>query len=284
MEFSKMESIKLFYLYGTFFCILTVVNAYLVPNYCCLKCGSRHVMCKYKKSGIREHCKHISKISLTSREKLAALTTLNTVRSDAALGRYDDLKAFARNMRKLEWDDELEMMAVRWAEQCGPPNTQDPCRDTIFYSVGQVVYFEYGQNPIERMVRGAYRHQKCKFLKHPYHITDYCLPNLNFPGWNVQNYAQGALYENYKVGCALQQTNHFTQLICNFAPGIITRDKEIAMFTRLRDQICDSCPNNTECHAPFPGLCTFTNEASTLQCRYFTSFLIFIGISKMWLI
>ncbi|KAA0203787.1 hypothetical protein HAZT_HAZT002555 [Hyalella azteca] len=78
----------------------------------------RHTMCSF----MPKQCPGKMLIrtgELTCHDKERILTKHNMLRQEAALGQVRGQPA-AINMKTMVWDDELAMVAQRWADQCMP--------------------------------------------------------------------------------------------------------------------------------------------------------------------
>ncbi|CAH0725243.1 unnamed protein product, partial [Brenthis ino] len=77
------------------------------------------------------NCGDYESLITTVKEKQDVLDKLNSRRSKIASGEIRSLPS-AENMMKLIWNDELELFAQRWADQCvksSSYNETDSCRD-----------------------------------------------------------------------------------------------------------------------------------------------------------
>jgi len=83
-------------------------------DYCAL--GADHIMCKFK--GPSSSCAQKTKSSgMSQASKEAVLAKHNELRRKVAKGEEAGQPG-ASNMRELVWDEELEAIAQRWADQC----------------------------------------------------------------------------------------------------------------------------------------------------------------------
>merc|ERR1712055_701703 len=83
-------------------------------DYCAL--GASHTMCKFK--GPSSSCTQKTKSrGMTQASKEAVLAKHNELRRKVAKGEEAGQPG-ASNMRELVWDEELEAIAQRWADQC----------------------------------------------------------------------------------------------------------------------------------------------------------------------
>lgn len=83
-------------------------------------------------------------MKFTEGEKYMILDAHNTVRNKVASGAEQrgakGAQPSAANMRRLEWDEELAVIAEVWASQCSP--THDRCRDVERFPVGQNIVMD----------------------------------------------------------------------------------------------------------------------------------------------
>merc|ERR1712055_307662 len=91
-------------------------------DYCAL--GAGHTMCKFK--GPSSSCTQKTKSrGMTQASKEAVLAKHNELRRKVAKGEEAGQPG-ASNMRELVWDEELEAIAQRWADQCTLGHYKDP--------------------------------------------------------------------------------------------------------------------------------------------------------------
>ncbi|CAG5100046.1 Similar to Venom allergen 5 (Vespula vulgaris) [Cotesia congregata] len=105
----------------------------LVENYCHL--CTRHTMCRYPFDDVSPNCKNIEHGDLDPEEILSILNQHNLRRNFIASGKEirgnPGPQPPAKNMMELSWDDELAVLARRWALQC--VLSKDECRDVSEY-------------------------------------------------------------------------------------------------------------------------------------------------------
>lgn len=109
----------------------TDLNGKHIPHTACAGCGPAH-RCG---EGARP-------LPTTPEARRAFLARHNAHRNSVAKGaakfgrgRSEAAVPRAANMRKLEWDEELEYTARCWANRCEPPEVEDPCRRTERFPV-----------------------------------------------------------------------------------------------------------------------------------------------------
>lgn len=101
-------------------------------------CG-KHTMCLYETDKPGPSCKGFIRVDFTQEEMDAIVDVHNRIRNYVSLGsakmENGENQPKASNMRKMEWDEELAKLALRWASQC--VFTYDRCRDVPRFPVGQ---------------------------------------------------------------------------------------------------------------------------------------------------
>lgn len=117
------------------YCLICCMN--IKENSVGKTCG-KHTMCIYSdKPG--PTCKGFISIRFTKDEITAIVDIHNTIRNWVAMGWErrggPGPQPRASNMRMVEWDAELALLANRWAAQC--VFAHDLCRDLAVYPVGQ---------------------------------------------------------------------------------------------------------------------------------------------------
>ncbi|XP_014469499.1 PREDICTED: venom allergen 3-like [Dinoponera quadriceps] len=117
----------------------------IATNYCnlksCVNYGNIHTMCKYTSSTPASTCSKWEKAGLTDAEKKTIVTLHNQLRRKVAAGKETrgnpGPQPAAATMPDLTWDNELAMVAQRWANQC--KYGHDACRNIERFQVGQNV-------------------------------------------------------------------------------------------------------------------------------------------------
>ncbi|KAH0539614.1 hypothetical protein KQX54_006194 [Cotesia glomerata] len=108
-----------------------------VENYCHL--CTRHTMCRYPFDDVSPNCKNIEHGDLDPEEIISIVNQHNLRRNFIASGKEirgnPGPQPPAKNMMELSWDDELAVLARRWALQC--VLSKDECRDVTRFQVWQ---------------------------------------------------------------------------------------------------------------------------------------------------
>ena len=126
-----------------FVLLLLVVAHGAIGQYCNLRScnGRQHTMCSYGPGG-RAGCRENT---LTATDRNTILNTHNRLRREIRDGKHAGLGLPpAQEMPDLSWDEELERIAQRWANQC--VQGHDQCRDKQNgVSVGQNAAWSFGR-------------------------------------------------------------------------------------------------------------------------------------------
>ncbi|KAJ8970273.1 hypothetical protein NQ314_001303 [Rhamnusium bicolor] len=145
----------------------------------------------------------------------------------------------ASNMRAVEWDPELELLANRWAAQCGQ----------------SIAMGNFALNNDLSFIVNWYDNVEM-FDKND--ILNYGIKYENrYP--SPSQYAQLVWAETYQIGCArvaFQRANgsdvsYKEHFICNYGPtGNIPGQRMYKI-----GEPCSECPDGTACDTEYPGLC-----------------------------
>ncbi|XP_028175778.1 uncharacterized protein LOC114364001 [Ostrinia furnacalis] len=239
-------------------------------------CGSnvcnnskQHTLCKFKSSGPGPNCIGYQKTVTTDDQKNALLEKINSQRNKIAAG---EVRSFppAENMMKLEWNEELEVSAQRWADQCvsqGATDIQDDCRDLVTVAVGQNIASVYGEAPglsPLSLVDVWYM----ELLNSNSSILKRYLPSINkgFPHYDY--FTQLVWARSTEVGCggakfqerlkdtkdSRNRTVH--RLVCNFAPG----GNILGEPVYSEGPPCSRCPDGGTCDLEHTALCSKNNK------------------------
>ncbi|KAG5891076.1 hypothetical protein JTB14_028279 [Gonioctena quinquepunctata] len=157
----------------------------------------------------------------------------------------------ASNMRTVEWDEELALVANRWAEQC--TFTYDQCRDVRRYPVGQNI--AKGNSAFSSDISFIIDwYDNVDMLKEE-DVGDFQIRSSHA----LAQYTQLIWAETYQIGCArvaFQQAKganvtYREHFICNYGP---TGNIPSQPIYRI-GEACSSCPDGTGCTVEYPGLC-----------------------------
>ncbi|XP_073992764.1 scoloptoxin SSD552-like [Rhodnius prolixus] len=225
-------------------------------TYCCMRCGTNHVMCKYPLPGPGPACEQLIQSGLIDADKKMVLDVHNELRNYVASGKLKQYPAKSANMRELEWDDELELFAKRHAEQCIPKD-ESVCCDSIRFRVGQ--NYAVGRSftkekltTIEQHVRNWYHgFNNCGSKKNI--CTEYTFAyDFTQMTWG-NSYKLGCSYSEFEVSKLIKNAKVLTNiLICNYAPLGNMRGQTPFVV----GEPCSACSNGTKCSEKYPSLCT----------------------------
>lgn len=220
-------------------------------NYCTI--DFNHTMCLYQ--GPSETCSEMAiSRGLTDDARQTVLDEHNQYRSRVANGEEPGQPP-AANMRMLVWNDELEKIAQRWADQC--IYNHDQIRNKLnFDSVGQNLYTssfsrqesaDDVQNTVIRAVELWYNEVTNPGFS-PENIDPF---RFEFP---TGHYSQVVWAETSELGCGLtyyQDTDGWykTLIVCNYA--ISGNMQNVPMY--ITGAAGSRCPEDTQANED--GLC-----------------------------
>jgi len=211
-------------------------------DYCAI--SQRHTMCRF--SGLSSSCSRnlVSNFrGLSEAGKRIILDRHNELRSRVAQGQERNQPS-ASNMRKLVWNDELAVIAQRWADQC--TFGHDPERSKLDRtSVGQnVATFSNSRKFSWAEIESSYLAQSAQNWYDE-------VTNPGFSRWNIKpfqfssgtgHYTQVVWAETREVGCGLvyylDGSWYTTLVVCNYAVAGNMAGGE--MYKEGRS--CSSCP------------------------------------------
>ncbi|KAJ2952246.1 hypothetical protein O0L34_g4523 [Tuta absoluta] len=247
-------------------CYIVFLSACSAKNYCGSNyCNNtkQHTLCQYQSSDPARHCVEYEKTIRTAKEKQAILDKLNSRRNKVAGGEIRSLPA-AENMMKLEWNEELELSAQRWANQCvkhSSPDIKDTCRDLVSMSVEQNIATIYGEAPgltplalvdvwymellnINASVLPRYKKSKDAGYSHYDYFTQLVWAKSKQVGCG------GVKFKERLQDLGNDKKRAVYRLVCNFAPA-----GNIINQTVYDDgPPCSRCPDAT-CDSVYKALC-----------------------------
>merc|ERR1712080_54462 len=209
--------------------------------------NAEHTMCKY--TGIGSVCtadpNHIT--GFTTAGKDLILQKHNELRSKVASGNEAGQPA-ATNMRRLVWNQELETVAQRWADQCtfGHDDSRNKIDGTY---VGQNAYIAYNsrastQEALMAAMDGA---------------VQAWYDEVTNPGFSAENidpyafssgtghYTQVVWAETTELGCGWSYFKdgswYKSLVVCNYAKG----GNMIGASMYQTGTACSACPAGTSC-------------------------------------
>lgn len=224
----------------------------LHSEYCSLEC--KHTMCKYPETAATCMDGTIFR-EMDQAGKDTMLLRHNQLRQKVANGEEENQPA-AGNMRKLVWNEELEMIAQRWSDQC--VFDHDEVRSKLDGSpAGQNAYL--GKSSAEKT--------KDEVMEGLGAVVDAWYDEVTDPGFSadsidpyvfshgIGHYTQVVWAEAEEVGCGMVYYKNgmwYEELIiCNYAPG--GNVEEGSMY--LEGEGCSLCDEGFSCDEEFGGLC-----------------------------
>jgi len=215
-----------------------------------------HTLCQYQDFG--RNCGRTGPIfrGLTEGEKSMVVDMHNKFRSRVAQGREGrgspGPQKPASNMLELTWDNELELIGQRWADQCDFGH--DTVRGVSRFSVGQNVYeasdFNEGPIDLKRAVNGWYSEVD--------NVSNKLVDKFQFMS-GTGHYTQMVWASTYKIGCgyAAYRKRNFVKkfIVCNYGDAGNLLNAPMYQVGRP----CSKCPANI-CSRRFPGLCPVPGE------------------------
>ncbi|XP_068218381.1 uncharacterized protein [Palaemon carinicauda] len=226
-------------------------------------CGftSQHTLCIH--AGIGETCgNQVQARGVGAQDAALILAQHNQLRSRVAMGQEGrgapGPQPQASNMRLLEWDDELALVAQSHADQCIFEHECSDCRRVSRFGVGQNLFISFQSNFDNRIQWGraikAWYDEVAEFSPGAIQPFQFSTP--------VGHYTQMMWWNTYKVGCGytmFKDGSWWKKLYtCNYGPGgnIIFSEMYRA------GSPCSSCPAGTTCSLQYPGLCSPTTFSS----------------------
>ncbi|XP_042240701.1 CRISP/Allergen/PR-1-like [Homarus americanus] len=215
---------------------------------------SRHTLCKF--SGVGPRCgSQVMARGVGAQDAAAIVAQHNQLRSRVAMGqeRRGDPgpQPQAANMRLLEWDDELAVVAQGHADQCVFEHECSDCRRVSRFGVGQNLFISFQSNFDTQI-------QWNRAIKAWYdEVVDFDPSDIKPFQFStaVGHYTQMMWWNTYTVGCGFtmyEDGGWWKKLYtCNYGPG------GNIIFSQMyrRGSPCSSCPEGTTCSLQYSGLC-----------------------------
>jgi len=219
-------------------------------DYCALDSG--HTMCKYQGPSAACTGKTIFR-QLDATGKQAILDKHNELRRKVAKGEEAGQPA-AANMKQMVWNDELEAIAQRWADQCefGHDSVRTKLDGT---SVGQNAYIGYSSAAAaEATVQAGMGGPAQNWYDE---VTNPGFSSANISpfvfDYGAGHYTQVVWAESEELGCAVvyfKDSNWYKDLvICNY--WVAGNMQGASMYTA--GAACSPCPAGYSCNN---GLCS----------------------------
>ncbi|XP_044004024.1 uncharacterized protein LOC122849393 [Aphidius gifuensis] len=181
--------------------------------------GELHTMCKFPTMEAGPACYRLDSYDLTKKEKQDILDAHNKFRAIVASGKESRGQGGpqpAGIIPPLKWDNELALVAQRWAMQCD--FNHDKCRHIERYHVGQ--------NLAIRGVSSGYEKDVANGVKDWYDEVEFYNPQhvqkLNFAK-ETGHYTQLVWGKTTHVGCGIakyyDKKYYQVYLVCNYGPA-----------------------------------------------------------------
>nr|XP_023015804.1 venom allergen 3-like isoform X2 [Leptinotarsa decemlineata] len=252
--------------------LIIVFQVASATDYCKICENGTHTMCLFNE-GPGPNCLDYKKIEITDQMKKSIVDIHNDIRNHVASGRETRGRLGgqppAADMSQLVWDEELSLMAQRWADQCVNINAtfqHDFCRKTDRFDVGQNILTAVTINSnlpeIANLILSWYKQ-----------VSDVIPSDIKyFSGIRrgqlvIGQYTQLVWAKTEYVGCALsvfkesknnKVYNH--RFICNYGPAGNVIGAPIYQIGRP----CSKCPSK-ECDIIRSSLCRGSDEMSAMS-------------------
>ncbi|XP_047525717.1 peptidase inhibitor 16-like [Pieris napi] len=230
------------------------VNSEKICELCYQNNGSKNPICKFQKSPATNCYMHETLLK-SDKDKDEILDKINSRRNKVASGAIRSLPP-AKNMLKLEWNDELALLAQRWADQCLSNDLMDEC--TGNGTIGQNIGTLYGEAPSlsPATLVDLWYMELLSFNSNI--ISDY-RPSTTTRHAHYEYFTQLIWANNRQVGCGAVKfqersgiKNRTVQrLVCNFLPG--GNIKEQSVYNEGNP--CSDCPFKSDCDSKYTFLC-----------------------------
>ncbi|XP_032513167.2 uncharacterized protein LOC116767100 isoform X2 [Danaus plexippus] len=243
-------------------------------NYCnsdfCID-SKEPILCNLHNNGPSKDCSHYEKLLKTEKDKQDILNKINQRRNKVASGDIRSLPP-AANMLKMEWNEQLEISAQRWADQCFNSSVierRDVCTNLVNETVGQNVATIYGEAPgltISSLVDIWYM----ELLNMNSSLVSRYRPSSLTRLSEYDNFTQLVWAETNRVGCAavkfkeMERNETVYRLVCNFAPS----GNRFGDSVYNEGQSCSRCPSNLSCDSQFRNLCCIIKNNTSEQVIY----------------
>jgi len=222
-------------------------------TYCVL--NPAHTMCRF--TGPSATCNAVFR-QLDQTAKDLILSKHNELRTKVALGNEAPQPA-ASNMRKLVWNDELETIAQRWADQCPTStNPHDDVRNKLDDTpVGQNVYFASSSAKVPDADVLATMAAPVQAWYDEVTTPGFTSTNINpfvFVA-TVGHYTQVVWADTDELGCGLvyyEDSGFRTVLVCNYA----TAGNVVSGSMYTEGVACADCPATHAVCSATDGLCS----------------------------
>merc|ERR1712215_20615 len=204
-----------------------------------------HTMVKYKTPS--KICKQRGTLRhLWGKAKDLIVKTHNELRQKVAAGlETNGNQPAASNMRKVVWNNEIAMIAQKWANQCkfGHDQSRNKCDGKY---VGQNVYWSSVMMKTQKeQLKGVVDAIKSWYseVKKPFTTS------IDPFKWNSAcgHYTQVVWAETSEVGCGFSSNKAGTNIVCNYAVG----GNMIGGTMYKKGPGCSACPRGTSCDSTY---------------------------------
>ncbi|CAG9771737.1 unnamed protein product [Ceutorhynchus assimilis] len=250
-------------------------NVNLALEYCKLCKKGTHTLCLYKE-GPSDDCLEYTKPEMTTSLKKYIVDIHNDIRNHIASGQETrgilGRQPAASNMHILQWDNELEEIAQRWADQCFGAYDQpqhDQCRTTT--------RFELGQNVLTASTPTKdFPEISILILNWFKQVQDVLPSDLEvFSGirrgkFFIGQYTQLVWAKTRFIGCGLAtylnkidtepKAKYLHRLVCNYGP----RGNVIGKQVYSKGDPCSKCPYS-RCHLIRTSLCEAIDDPAIFK-------------------
>ncbi|XP_012937597.1 serotriflin [Aplysia californica] len=173
----------------------------------------------------------------------------------------------ATNMLKLSWDDELAMLAQKWAEACDKEDGElhhDTYRSIPGrFSVGQNLMM--GGKNFKGGINGWY-------IEHKDYTYGEKTGPAEFARALIGHYTQLAWARTYKIGCGAADCDGRSFFVCNYGPAGNIVPFKGPYETGRRCSKCKTCVDDGLCdckHSECYGSSTLNTETCACECKKF---------------
>nr|XP_060640681.1 cysteine-rich venom protein helothermine-like [Anolis sagrei ordinatus] len=148
----------------------------------------------------------------------------------------------ARNMLKMEWNDQLAKNSQKWANKCALDHSSKSSRKMNGTNSGENLYMSTAPNSWSKAIQAWY--DEVHDFEHGYGAI-----------WQdavVGHYTQVVWYLSYKVGCAVAKCpnkKYTYYYVCQYSPA--GNRKDLMHTPYAEGKPCEDCPKNCD-----DGLCT----------------------------
>lgn len=222
-------------------------------GYCDL--SPQHTMCMYE--GPSKECEKKTVFrEMSQNAKDMMLKKHNDQRRRVAKGLVEGQPP-AADMMEVTWDEELERIAQRWADQCMYKHDFKGNTKLDGSHMGQNLYlgessFIYEKQDFEDEIEFVFEAWSAEGLRNGSDLID-LLENFQFPedvDFKIGHYTQTIWSRNSRIGCAnifwkeeKKRKSYQNMIVCNYSKGGNIPGEKV--YTQ--GAACSSCPPHTSC-------------------------------------